>query len=119
MKLTAILISLLAVLIVSLFFISRKAAIIRANDLMSPAIAEGWSNFETRLTFTPKSGRAPVWWVRYELKGSFFQPHSVYVDLRGEVDDWEVREMLNQYSAAKETSAGQPENIRVPIDSSD
>lgn len=99
MKLTAILASVIAVLLVSLFFVSRQAAILRANELMSPLISHGWSNFETSLQFPAKGGLVPVWWVRYHLENTSHHPVAVYVSVRGEIDDWEVRPILEYYES--------------------
>jgi hypothetical protein len=108
MNRNAILVLVLGVLLVSFFFVSRQTAIIRANKLMTPAIENGWSNYKTRLTLVPKGGLVPVWWVRYELENSFTNPLAVYVDFRGEVDDWEVRRMLARYKAAEQAESLKP-----------
>ena len=108
MKSITILASILAVLLVSLIFVSRQAAIIRANELMTPAIENGWSNYGAKLSFQPGGGPVPVWWVLYELKDSFSNPFTVYVDFLGGVDDWEVRRMLARYKAAEQAETLKP-----------
>lgn len=105
MKSIAVFASLLTVLLVSFFFISRHTAIKQADELMGPALKNGWSRFDTRLTLLSKSGPELAWWVRYELEDSFAHPLGVYVNFRGEVEDWEVREMLDNYRKAHEAEA--------------
>jgi hypothetical protein len=89
----------IVVLLVSSFFVSRHAAVIHANRLMTPAIENGWTHYNTRLQFLPGQGLVPGWRVGYELENSFTNPLAVYVDFRGRVDDWEVREVLARYNA--------------------
>lgn len=100
------------VLLVSAFFVSRHAAAIRANQVMTPAIVEGWSHYNTRLVFLPGRGLEPVWRVGYELENSFTNPLGVYVGLLGGVNDWEVREVLASYKAEHQAGGkgGTPSN---------
>lgn len=110
MKRSALFLSIGLFAIVLCILASRQAAIHRANQVMAPVMGQGWYNFETSFAIVTGKGPTFTWRVRYEQRDApvLGHPVAIYVPLIGELDDWEVREMIDAFRAAEKDDAPHP-----------
>jgi hypothetical protein len=108
MKNTAVMIGISLFALLLAVFVSYFSAVSRAKALMAPALERGWHVYETSILPATPRLNGPAWWIRFDNENEIVDfPPAVMVSFFGEMDTYEIDDLLQHYERAEQNAAGQ------------